>query len=160
LVTGDFGFSSSPGEPMPILVQKGFIRILRAPPSTADHENEWLDGGPFGREPSSAIRPCVEFIVLSSSQGDTDRLVVCAITDPAAAEQTSQPSRFFVKGRLRGEIPRYRRHSAFLPGILAAQTSQVYPPNRARDSRMNLKSTLDSDALPFHDGIKTRMARG
>jgi hypothetical protein len=58
----------------------------------ADHENEWLDGDPFGPEPSSAIRPCVEL-----SQGDTDRLVVSDITDPAAAEQTSQPSRFLSK---------------------------------------------------------------
>jgi hypothetical protein len=48
---------------------------------------------------SDASRHQQSGLVLSSSQGDTSRLVISAITDPAAAEQTSQPSRFFVQGR-------------------------------------------------------------
>ena len=51
---------------------------------------------------SDASRHQQSGLVLSSSQGDTDRLVVSAITDPAAAEQTSQPSRCFLTKVLAG----------------------------------------------------------
>jgi hypothetical protein len=98
--------------------------------------------------------------VLSSAQCDTDRLFDTAFDNPAAADQTSQPSHFFVQGRQRSEIPSYRRHPGFLPGCADKSASSTFFGSTTRQmlstkapSGMQTERSLRANSLKRHRKI-------